>query len=235
MTDPGAVVLLLRGLDGSSVEWPRALEPVVRACLDHGAVHVYVGGAVGRNPVLGDRYGVGTSDFDVVVEARFTGDDGHGQETSDLAERLAGALVDLPIDGARSVVAAGTQHVVEQEADVALHVHYALHRPAAIDTAEFRRAWTEDFAPIVRLTPTQRGYRQVHVDHDASQALGARVGFTGEIPDGIACGYFDDGAALVESSTWAQAHPDHRATLESFVELPRSRSILSTPLSETAP
>jgi hypothetical protein len=70
----------------------------------------------------------------------------------------------------------------------------------------------------------------VHVDAAASAALGERLGFGGAVPDGIACGYFDDGDGLRESSAWVQTHPRHRTTLESFVDVPRCRSILSTPL-----
>jgi hypothetical protein len=223
-----ALVLLLRLTDPSTAHRQRVLGSIADGFDADDAVRVYTGAAVERNPLLGDRYGVAESDFDVVFEARYPmGAPVSDGVTENIASRLLEALVEVPFETQRSIVAVGSQHVVAQEDDAALHVHYALHRTPTIDTAEFRRAWMQDFSPIVQQTPTQRGYRQVHVDRDASRLLGTRLGIHGEAPDGIACGYFDDGAALIESSTWAQAHPQHRVTLERFVDLPRSRSILS--------
>jgi hypothetical protein len=183
-----------------------------------------------EEPALaGGDFSIGISDFDAVLEALLPAEDDLDRALecfSGLATRLSDS-----VDPSRSAAIVGTDHLIV-EGMGAMQVHVALRRLSSLTHEAFSAFWRDEFAPVVRTTPNLVGYRQVHahagVSTDAANATGlADQGF-----DGVAVEWFPSIPLLQDAAVWSDELEAHLATRRRFLDLPRSRSLLSDNPSE---
>jgi hypothetical protein len=168
--------------------------------------------AVPRLDSTESAFGVGESDFDLVIAVR------------DVAG-AADALASEPIDPDVSCAVAGTCTLVFDDV-VALRFFCLLERADGMARAEFERSWQDDFVKIVHATPGQISYSQLVVDPGETARVAKALGISAAISDGLAIGGFADRIGLESAIRWANVDESHRRATTNLLA-PRYRKILT--------
>jgi hypothetical protein len=120
---------------------------------------------------------------------------------SDAAQQAVGDLGEL-VDGTRSALVAGTEHVVIAGAG-AFEMYYGIARRADLGHEQFSDYWRNAFTQQHSLhTPGKAGYHQLHADLELTARLARATGLTGGDFDGLAIEWFPD----VDAFLLADAH-----------------------------
>lgn len=160
-------------------------------------------------------FGVGVSDFDIVVESDRDALDVHALRTS---------LADEPIDVHASCVAVGKRRVAFQDITT-VRFYCLIERADDLDREQFAHDWNA-FTEVVETTPGQIAYEQVVIDATASERLGTELGLPDSGADGLAIGGFADLAGLESAVSWANIDEPHRTATTTLLA-PRYRKILT--------
>lgn len=135
------------------------------------------------------------------------------------------------LDAAHSAVVVGADRVVFDRAVpdgvTPVKMYYALFGYQPFDRQEFSRKWWERHAPLVRKSPYQLTYHQLHADPAATAAATVAAGLGLADVAGVAHEEFPEIGALAAAAVDPEL-ADERDDLALFADRQQSRGMLSS-------